>query len=240
MLKHKKLWIIVLVVACLTCVGYVYVNTYYCANTVAEDAMVSDSMVRVDDQEDWIAFVPEKYEMGIILYPGAKVESEAYAPLCKRYAQAGVLSAVAKVPFHIAFFAQNIADEIKSAYVCKNWYIGGHSLGGVVAGNYFKEHQDGLEGLVLLASYTTADFSGTDAKMIYVEASNDLVLNKKSYEKNMKNASNESYAITIQGGNHAQFGSYGKQKGDGDATISPQKQWDTCVEETVKLMGEVK
>lgn len=28
----------------------------------------------------------------------------------------------------------------------------------------------------------------------------------------------------IDGGNHAQFGSYGKQSGDGVATISPENQ----------------
>ena len=30
--------------------------------------------------------------------------------------------------------------------------------------------------------------------------------------------------VAIEGGNHAQFGSYGAQKGDGDATISENEQ----------------
>lgn len=240
MKKYKKLWIVVIVLFCLFCSGYAYVNTYYKGNTVAYDALVSDAQITVEKQNDWIAFVPKQYDTGIILYPGAKVESEAYAPLCKKYAEAGVLTIVVKMPLHLAFFDQNAADKVMDAYTCKHWYIAGHSLGGVCAGNYFKEHQDTLDGLFLLASYTTADFSNTDAKMVYVEASNDQVLNQKSYEKNMKNASDEAYAIIINGGNHAQFGSYGKQSGDGEPTISAQEQWDICVQKTLDLMSEEK
>ena len=32
--------------------------------------------------------------------------------------------------------------------------------------------------------------------------------------------------IIIQGGNHAQFGNYGPQQGDGIAKITPEKQQD--------------
>jgi hypothetical protein len=36
--------------------------------------------------------------------------------------------------------------------------------------------------------------------------------------------------VVIEGGNHAQFGNYGKQKGDPDATISREEQQDKAVE----------
>ena len=34
----------------------------------------------------------------------------------------------------------------------------------------------------------------------------------------------------ILGGNYAQFGSYGKQSGDNDASISAENQWNETVE----------
>ena len=38
------------------------------------------------------------------------------------------------------------------------------------------------------------------------------------------------YEFVIEGGNHAQFGSYGPQSGDGEAQISPAEQWRQTVE----------
>ena len=39
----------------------------------------------------------------------------------------------------------------------------------------------------------------------------------------------------IEGGNHAQFGNYGAQKGDGEAVISAQEQQ----EETIRFVMDV-
>jgi len=36
--------------------------------------------------------------------------------------------------------------------------------------------------------------------------------------------------VCIEGGNHAQFGSYGAQKGDGTAAIPAEEQWARTVE----------
>jgi len=36
--------------------------------------------------------------------------------------------------------------------------------------------------------------------------------------------------VCIEGGNHAQFGSYGTQKGDGTAAIPAEEQWARTVE----------
>ena len=36
--------------------------------------------------------------------------------------------------------------------------------------------------------------------------------------------------IVIEGGNHAQFGNYGAQNGDGVAEIAPEAQWKEATE----------
>jgi hypothetical protein len=40
----------------------------------------------------------------------------------------------------------------------------------------------------------------------------------------------------IEGGNHAQFGSYGPQEGDKPATISPEEQWEQVAAATVEFL----
>ena len=42
-----------------------------------------------------------------------------------------------------------------------------------------------------------------------------------------------------QGANHAQFGDYGKQKGDYDALISEEKQLNITLNSIVKLLKNI-
>lgn len=239
-MKNKKKCIIGIVIVLFVSLfgyGYMYLHDYYHADSVAIAALSSDNDVKVENVKDWIAFEPKTYDTGIIFYPGAKVESEAYAPLCKKYAEDGILVVVVKMPMHFALLNQNAADEVRERFDCAHWYMAGHSLGGVCAGNYLAENADAFDGLVLLASYVTTDLSKTDLKCLSIYGTNDQVLNQKSYEKNQKNLSeSDSYEIVISGGNHGQFGSYGFQKGDGKATISAEEQWDICVDGTESIM----
>ena len=69
---------------------------------------------------------------------------------------------------------------------------------------------------------------------LLVYGSNDGVLSMKRYTKYLKNVSSAASEHVIQGGNHCQFGSYGFQKGDGKAEITPQEQ----IEETVRVIRE--
>ncbi len=42
--------------------------------------------------------------------------------------------------------------------------------------------------------------------------------------------------MSSKGGNHAQFGDYGKQKGDGEAEIPAKEQWGETVTAIVDFM----
>ena len=44
--------------------------------------------------------------------------------------------------------------------------------------------------------------------------------------------------IKIEGGNHAQFGNYGKQKGDIDATITAKEQQNITVEAIIDFIKD--
>lgn len=98
-----------------------------------------------------------------------------------------------------------------------------------MAANYALKNSEKIEGLILLASYSTDDISSKGIKVMSIYGSKDEVLNKESYEKNKKNLPADFKEIILDGGNHAGFGCYGPQKGDGEAAIaSEQQQTDTA------------
>ena len=109
-------------------------------------------------------------------------------------------------------------------YEVTDWYIGGHSLGGAMAASYAAKHTDELDGLVLLAAYSTADLTDSGLRVYAAYGSEDGVLNREKYEADRINLPQDTTETVIDGGCHAGFGSYGAQKGDGAPVISAEEQ----------------
>ena len=74
--------------------------------------------------------------------------------------------------------------------------------------------------MILLGAYIYGDYPPEDTLTIYGSL-NHSVEDKLDYTENV---------VEIQGGNHAQFGSYGLQRGDPPAEITPQEQQARTVE----------
>ncbi len=162
---------------------------------------------------------------GIIFYTGAKVEPEAYAYLSL---VEDVNIYIIKSPFNIAFLNQNKAsDVIDDNEDVQQWYVAGHSLGGVVANNYAQNNSNDITGVIYLASYPTGQ-QNSELEYLSIYGTNDLVVGDYTNKKNLFLEEETEY-VEIAGGNHSQFGCYGLQKGDGDADISEGKQHETVI-----------
>lgn len=211
----------VILVACA-----VYVGDYYRADETAGKALVSDEAVSVEQKKDMVVFKPRATSsVGFIFYPGGKVEYTSYSPPMHQLAQQGVQCFLLKMPFNLAVLDVNAADGIPEKYSeIDQWYIGGHSLGGSMATSYAAKHPDALEGLVLLAAYSTEDLSSSGMQALSLYGTEDGVLNFEKYGKYRENLPADTAEVILDGGNHACFGSYGSQKGDGTAELSGEEQ----------------
>jgi hypothetical protein len=96
------------------------------------------------------------------------------------------------------------------------------------------DNTDIFDGVILLASYSTKDITNLEVLSIY--GSNDKILNTQNYNKNKDNLPNNVVEHVINGGNHAYFGMYGKQDGDGNATISNVEQINEAAQEIVQFI----
>lgn len=218
---------------------FLYVGDYYHADDAARAALQSTPTVEVEHLEgDDLAFLAQDAKSGIILYPGAKVESEAYAPLAQALAERGISCVIVQVPFHLAIFDPNAADGIaRQLPSVQHWYVAGHSLGGTVAAQYAAGHEEGLDGIVLLASYAATDLSSTTLRALSVRGSDDGVLHYEAYVQAQAKLPEGWAEFVIDGGNHAQFGSYGRQAGDNDASISNADQIAQTADATAAFIG---
>lgn len=238
-MKNKKLRnaltgaLLILVLLFTVCL--VYVQDYYRADAVAVAALESDANITVDELSDGsIAFVPDDPKAGIIFYPGGKVEESAYAPLMQACAEKGFLCVLIKMPLRLAVLEPNAADGIQEQYGdLSQWYMAGHSLGGSMAASYIAEHKEEYAGLILLASYSTADLTDTDLRVLSIYGSEDGVLNREKYQSNYEKLPANTTEQVIEGGCHAGFAEYGEQEGDGAPTITYAQQ----IEETAEIIS---
>ena len=212
--------------------GYAYVSDYYRADEAALAAIAYQTdQVQIERDGDVIWFVPEEPTAGLILYPGGKVEHTAYAPLLRVCAENGILCALVRMPGNLAVLNVNAADGLREKHSeVTIWYIAGHSLGGAMAANYAAAHSEDYSGLILLAAYSTQDLSQTPLRVLSVYGSEDRVLNRDAYKKNWANLPADTTEVVLDGGCHAQFGSYGPQDDDGIPTISGKEQISQTVE----------
>lgn len=241
--KRKTLIIILsiaLSIALLVGACAIYLCDYYRADEGAIQVFESAENISVFTTENGnVVFEPMGATVGFIFYPGGKVEHNAYQPLMAELAREGVLCVLVEMPFNLAVLDVNAADGIKAQYPeIEEWYIGGHSLGGSMAATYLVDHIDEYEGLILLGSYSTADLSDTDLKVISIYGSEDRVLNMDKYHENRQNLPNDFVEVVIDGGCHAHFGLYGAQNGDGTPTISSSEQVRITVESIIELIQD--
>lgn len=78
---------------------------------------------------------------------------------------------------------------------------------------------EGTDGLVLFGSYCASDLSGSDLAALSILASEDGLSTPQKIDEAAHLLPAETIFVVIEGGNHAGFGAYGPQPGDGEATI---------------------
>lgn len=214
----------------------IWSNDVLAADDTALAALTSDAQVNVKDVNGWIEFSPVgvDVQVGFVFYPGGKVDHRAYAPLLKQIAAQGYFVAVMPVKLNLAFFDINAADPIIAAHPeIQTWFVGGHSLGGVAASIYASEHEN-ISGVVFWASYPADDaLKVKQIPAVSIFGTNDGLATSDKLDASRELLLADTQFIAIEGGNHAQFGSYGPQAGDNPASIFPAEQWSQAADATI-------
>jgi len=182
----------------------------------------------------------ETAALGLIIYPGARVPKEAYSYLARSVAEAGYAAVLVSVPAGFAIFNPSAASRpIAVLPGIARWVLAGHSLGGVAASLYARDHRDIIAGIAYLGSYPPGGGSLAGAKIqaLVLSGTNDLLATAEKIDKAKPLLPESVRSVIIQGGNHAQFGEYGPQRGDGVAEITPRHQQSIVVESVLALLA---
>jgi hypothetical protein len=195
---------------------------------------IKDGYLAVGDAESGV---------GVILYPELKVDYLAYGPLAEKIAATGSLCAVVEVTNGIATMDYKAAADVMEAYPeITVWIVGGHGLGGQAAAKFAGRNADAVSGLVLLAAYSKTDLTASGLPVLSLYGSLDTSLDRAEYDKYADNLPADTAMTVIEGGNHAQFGSYGGMHArDTKAELSQDRQQEETAQAIAGLIsGEAK
>lgn len=223
-MKKFKRWLLsILVVLVVALIG----GQLYLKSAVHAPSQTAATIQKQGNTENGVLYFGKaSAKLTIVMYPGALVDPGAYSIWAAKVAKAGYRVAIVSFPDDLAVLKPNAANTVVKSG--QPYVIGGHSLGGVMASRYAAKHQSGLKGVFFLASYPDAKGKlKENVPVLSLTASRDGVLNFDAWRKAKQNLPSDTTYQQLPGGNHAGFGSYGKQSGDGRATVTnaTQQQW---------------
>lgn len=239
---NKKLKIALCIIAALFIVSAGYLiwiaNDYAHADSSVDALLNGTENVSVTKIDEGLFLDGPGNESALIFYPGAQIEYTSYLPLLMDLSNDGVDCFLLEMPLNIAVFDTGVAGSIieSNNYSYDKWYVSGHSLGGWAAAEYIANNPNKVDGLILLAAYSDDDLGDTPVLSIY--GSNDKNLNRVTYDESKGYIDDNLTEYVIEGGNHAQYASYGIDPKDGKASISPEEQRKQTEEQILKFIND--
>lgn len=205
-------------------------------------ALSSDTAVSIE-LENWGYLIKPTINVarvGLVFYPGARVDYRAYAPVLRQIAAAGYPVALMWMPFNLAITDQDRAKVVLKAYPQTRWVLAGHSMGGVAAANFaFSDDplaRRSVAGLILWASYPQYDLSGQSLPTLALFGSQDGLVTAEKRAREIPRMPKGARVVVLEGLNHAGFGAYGAQPGDLPATIPQAEGWKRIARASVEFL----
>lgn len=180
-----------------------------------------DDRVAVRDVGDSILMSPigQSNGVGIVFVPGAKVDPFAYMETFRRVVDAGTTVVITKPTLNLAILdTRPLSDFEAHAPGIRTWAVAGHSLGGTRA--CALAATPGTAGLLLLGSYCVDDLSNASLSVLSLGGTQDGLSTPAKIDSHRGELPSSARMVEIAGANHARFGHYGVQSGDGVATTS--------------------
>lgn len=215
-------------------------STLWLANSyrtqgVDERLLLSDARVAVREDDAYLEFQPSARgaRTALLFFCGSGVAAQAYAPLLRPVAEAGFPVVVVKLPYRFAPLESHKAEAIARAAGAMaahpgiaGWVLSGHSQGGALAARFADGGARGVAALALVGTTHPKERSlaALAIPVAKVYGSHDEVAPAARVLANKRLLPPHTEWVEIVGGNHSQFGHYGRQLGDGTASIAREAQ----------------
>lgn len=216
-LRTAGIWLLTVVLILCVCVA-VWAHQVMAGDRQAALEVWHNDAITITDTEAAVVVEPSDggSTTGLVFVPGAKVDPYAYLYKLSGIVEDGVTVVLTKPTLNFAILDQRSLETFTAAPPgIDRWFVGGHSLGGVKACQY-AENGD-VAGLVLFGSYCATDLSDSGTPALSFVGENDRLSTPEEVADAAGSLPEDAVTVDIPGANHADFGDYGAQPGDGES-----------------------
>lgn len=198
-----------------------WANTVRVADRSAVDQVFANPNVTVTDTPTSVILAPadDAGDIGLVFIPGARVDPYAYLyKLAGTVEKTGATIVITKPVLNLAILDQRPLSTFTDAVpAVSTWFVGGHSIGGVRACLLADDPE--VAGLVLFGSYCAAAPERTDLRALSLSGSTDGLSTPEKIADSADLLPADTRFVGLEGVNHALFGDYGVENGDGMAAM---------------------
>ena len=247
--NRRRVWKIIRIVWVTLGVGSVLAMAFGMTTTgIPEGTFTSDGHVEIVRGTESIDFRPRPDnpgQTGLIFVPGGLVAADAYGPMARRLAAHGHPVSIIRLPFRTAPTPayQEMAFETARNTMAASpraWVIGGHSRGAMLATRFAHAGSRPLSGLALVGTTHPREIDlsalGPCVPVLKVSATRDGVARDAESARFRDKLPPHTRFVSIEGGNHTQFGYYRYQLLDRRASIDREAQQRQLVEALLSVL----
>ena len=209
-----------------TLVGFLtFFHIVFPADRAATLDVFRDSRVTVEARDNRVIMSPtqDPDSVGMLYFPGARVDPYSYLYPLVDIAAEGTTVVIVDPLFNMALIdSRGVGELTRDLPEVSEWVLAGHSLGGVKA--CLEADHPSVIHLVLFASYCATDISSLDIGVLQIVGDQDGLLdNDLRVEALSLLPAGEDATLVVPGANHADFGTYGPQPGDGPSSYTDEE-----------------
>jgi predicted esterase len=248
-INRRRVWKIIRIVWVSLGVASVFAMAFGMTTSgIPQGTFASDDRVEIVRGSESIDFRPrpdDPAQRGLIFFPGGLVAAEAYGPMARKLAEQGHPVSIVRLPFRTAPTPayQEMAFETARETMAASphaWVIGGHSRGAMLATRFAYTQRGPMAGLALVGTThpREIDLSGLSpcTPVLKVAATRDGVARESESAKFRDKLPPHTRFVSIDGGNHTQFGYYRYQLLDRRPSIDRETQQRQLVEALLAVL----
>ncbi|MFW2404865.1 MAG: alpha/beta hydrolase [Gammaproteobacteria bacterium] len=193
------------------------------------EQFLSGAGYTVEQRDDGgLVFRPAKpNRRGIVIMHGALIKPMSYASSAAYFARRGYLVVLPYGGFwRLPVNAVNDTAKRLSQLDADQWFLIGHSMGGLASLELLRESRVDVRAVALWGSGIPFDFKGVSTPLLFLWGDRDGILNAERLEGAKGRLPRATRYVTLAGGNHRNFAMYTHQFFDNDGPLYWREQLD--------------
>ena len=194
---------------------------------------------RVEEARDGsLSFLPDTSNgRGLLIMHGAVIKPLSYAKTAAFFARQGYTVYLPYGPGRMSIAAIDSAAKRIPGFGLDDWYLIGHSMGGMASLSVARLLPDTFRAGALWATAMPEDFSDLSMPLLYLWGDQDGLLGPERYAIARSRLPDATEYVTVNGANHRDFAMYSHQFFDGVGELGWEEQIDRANELTARFFS---